>query len=478
MLWVGESSRAPSMSAPVSQRPRLRRLRSGVRVRRAHRLRILQFRGALLLADLTASLIAARLADIGPNHTLVLLAIVIPMFASAGLYREKLTLSALNDLSVLVSRAVVGGALLTMGALIVETVVDARRMLLATLVWAALAGPARGFAYYNIRRLRRLGRRHDATLIIGAGRVGDHIGRVLVEHPAYGRRPVGYIDDRPMLDDSDLPAPILGNEASLASVIQEYDVRTVVIAFSTAQESTLVDMIRQCDRLDCEIFVVPRLFELSQHTVNADHAWGFPLTRLSRPAFQSPMWQLKRAVDVVVSFFALVLLLPLMTVCAALVARETGGVLFRQPRIGLDGREFELLKFQTLRPATSEESATMWSVKEDPRLGSVGRFLRRTSIDELPQLWNILRGDMTLVGPRPERPYFVHQFSTMFPRYMARHRVPSGLTGWAQIHDLRGDTSIEDRVRFDNFYIEHWSLWGDLKILLRTVSSMLRGSGG
>ncbi|MEO6715432.1 MAG: sugar transferase, partial [Mycobacteriales bacterium] len=157
---------------------------------------------------------------------------------------------------------------------------------------------------------------------------------------------------------------------------------------------------------------------------------------------------------------------------------ETGpGVLFRQTRVGVDGRAFELLKFRSMKPSSETESQTRWNIGTDARVGRVGRFLRRSSLDELPQLWNILRGDMTLVGPRPERPHFVAQFTESHPRYTARHRVPAGLTGWAQVHGLRGDTSIEDRARFDNFYIENWSLWLDIKIIFWTVSQMLRGDG-
>jgi lipopolysaccharide/colanic/teichoic acid biosynthesis glycosyltransferase len=152
-------------------------------------------------------------------------------------------------------------------------------------------------------------------------------------------------------------------------------------------------------------------------------------------------------------------------------------VLFRQTRIGLDGRPFTLLKFCSLRPAGEAESRTRWNIAEDDRLGPVGKLLRRTSLDELPQLWNIVRGEMSLVGPRPERPFFVEEFTRQFPWYMARHRVPVGLTGWAQVHGLRGNTSIADRARFDNSYIENWSIWGDIKIMMRTVGQVLSAGG-
>jgi lipopolysaccharide/colanic/teichoic acid biosynthesis glycosyltransferase len=164
--------------------------------------------------------------------------------------------------------------------------------------------------------------------------------------------------------------------------------------------------------------------------------------------------------------------------CAIAVRIEGGrGVIFKQERVGLDGRRFNILKFRSMKPTDDAESAQCWNIADDPRLGSVGKLLRKLSLDELPQLWNILRGDMSLVGPRPERPLFVEEFSVQVPRYVARHRVPAGLTGWAQVHGLRGDTDIADRAAFDNYYIENWSMWSDIKIMLRTVSQVFGGRG-
>ena len=205
--------------------------------------------------------------------------------------------------------------------------------------------------------------------------------------------------------------------------------------------------------------------------------WGIPLVRLRRAALRTGAWSGKRISDVLISAFSLLLLSPVLAVCALLSRLDTGCILFRQTRVGQDGRPFTLLKFCTMRPTGEAESHTRWNIAEDERLGRVGRLLRRSSLDELPQLWNVLRGDMSLVGPRPERPFFVDEFTRQYPRYPARHRVPAGLTGWAQIHGLRGDTSIADRASFDNFYIENWSMWGDIKILLRTAGQVFRAAG-
>jgi lipopolysaccharide/colanic/teichoic acid biosynthesis glycosyltransferase len=187
----------------------------------------------------------------------------------------------------------------------------------------------------------------------------------------------------------------------------------------------------------------------------------------------------KRITDAVAAAAALVVFSPLLLACAVAVRLEGGsGVLFRQIRVGMDGRPFTMFKFRTLIPASMAESQLRWSIAGDPRIGPVGRVLRATSLDELPQLVNVLRGEMSLVGPRPERPYFVEQLSQRHAGYHARHRVPVGLTGWAAVHGLRGDTSIADRVQFDNTYIQNWSLWLDAKIMLRTIGAVCGGSRG
>jgi lipopolysaccharide/colanic/teichoic acid biosynthesis glycosyltransferase len=173
-------------------------------------------------------------------------------------------------------------------------------------------------------------------------------------------------------------------------------------------------------------------------------------------------------------------LAPLLAFCALAVLWESRGkgVLFRQERVGIGGKRFTMVKFRSLMPSTDLESQIRWSINSDPRMGPVGRALRRTSLDELPQLLNVLRGDMSLVGPRPERPYFVEEFRQIHADYADRHRVPAGITGWAQIHGLRGDTSIQQRVLFDNYYIDNWSLGLDIKIMARTIGSMFRAGRG
>jgi exopolysaccharide biosynthesis polyprenyl glycosylphosphotransferase len=433
----------------------------------------------LIGADVLAWLVAALVSGGLLGRDVVLLLLVIALYASAGLYRSRLSLSALDDLPSLTGRALAAAAVTTSVALLVDPDLVDVGLLGTALLLAVLVVPLRAVSYAVVRAFRRRGWVAHPTLVLGAGKVGGQLATTLLEHQEFGLRPVGFLDEDPLLGPAERPVPLLGGQDQLASVIVEFSVQDVIVAYGSLPESEMVSIIRTCDRLQVEIFFVPRLFELHNTSRDMDQVWGVPLARLRRATFRSPSWRFKRVLDVAVSGAALTVLAPLMAAIALAVRLEGGpGVLFRQRRVGLDGRPFELMKFRSLRPVDEGESETRWNIAHDDRLGPVGRFLRATSLDELPQLWNILRGDMTLVGPRPERPHFVETFSQNFPRYTARHRVPAGLTGWAQVHGLRGDTSIEERARFDNYYIENWSVWADVKILLRTVLAVLRRTGG
>lgn len=440
-------------------------------------------RPLLIAVDVFALALAMGLRNYLSAEALVLSALLLFLFHVAGLHRSRLNLSILDDLPRVVGFGLVACALTAMadsfigwGTLQSEPV--ERDLLVFGLVATGLVAAIRTVGYAIIRALRRSGVVAHRTLILGAGRVGTQVADVLVARPEYGLSPIGFLDPDPLVP-ADIDLPVLGGHDQLADVLINHDVRAAVIAFTSLPSSAMVDVIRTCDRLRCEIFIVPRLFELHHVSHDMDTAWGMPLVRLRRASYRTRTWQLKRAFDIIVAGLGFLALAPLMAVIALAVRLEGGpGVLFKQKRIGVDGRDFTLLKFRSMKPANETESATNWNIAQDHRLGKVGKFLRKSSLDELPQLLNILRGDMSLVGPRPERPHFVEEFRHAYPRYMARHRVPCGLTGWAQIHGLRGDTSIEERAQFDNYYIENWSLWLDVKIMLRTLSSVVTGAGG
>lgn len=429
-----------------------------------------------LVIDISAVLAASVVLSISARSTLALTVLVLALNFGGGHYRVSIAPSLLDELPSLVGRALVAGAVATslrvFGHLHVHD-----GLIYAALLFALLAIAGRSVAYPLVRVYRRGGGKGDPTIIVGCGKIGCKVADTLLEHPEYGLWPVGYVDDDPPMHPKDRRIPVIGKMSQLAELLPTYGIRTVIVAFTSSRSSSLVDALRTCDRMSCEIFFVPRLFELHGTGPGTENVWGLPLTRLTRASYRTLMWRSKRAFDLVLASVALVMLSPFMLVCALAVRLECGpGVIFRQERVGLDGHRFQILKFRSIKPV-GEDAECRWNIGGDPNIGPVGKTIRKLSLDELPQLWNIIRGDMSLVGPRPERPTFVEAFSRQFPRYVARNRVPAGLTGWAQVHGLRGDTDIADRVAFDNYYIENWSMWFDLKIMLRTVGQVVGGRG-
>ncbi len=320
-----------------------------------------------------------------------------------------------------------------------------------------------------VHAIRSRGFDLEDTLIVGAGPGGVQVAEALESNREFGLAPFGFLDRF----DEEPPYPIIGRPEHLISVLEETGIRHVVLAFGAASEEELVGYVRRCSLLPVQFYAVPRFFELGvPNDQVAREVDGFALVPLRRPGHGHQMWPAKRAFDVVVASFLLFLTAPVMGLTALAVRLSSRGpILFRQLRVGRDGRPFEILKFRSMR--VNDDSNTRWSVDDDDRVTKVGRFIRKTHLDELPQIINVLKGEMSIVGPRPERPYFVEQFTDEIDGYADRHRVPAGITGWAQVNGFWGDTSIEARVRLDNRYIENWSLWRDLVIALRTIPTLL-----
>lgn len=438
------------------------------------RTRSLTLPGLLLVGDVSALTTAAVTLRSSVLLAVLFVATFVVVAASNALYRPRLSLSLLDDLPKLLTGWLAASAVILTAGNFVDGSTG--------LVLAAAAVPAlvlsRIGCYALARHLRSTGVVAHRTLILGTSETGQNVAQVLREHPVYGLRPLGFLGSRTELEAATTrPLPVLGDPSDLARVVQDQQVGVVVLAYEHS-DVDLVPLIRSCHRLQCELFLIPRFSELHSISDNTEMIWGVPMVRLRRAAHRTFSWRFKRILDVAVASTALVLLAPLLAVISLAVRREGGpGIIFRQTRVGIDGRTFDLLKFRSMRPADETESETNWSIAQDDRVGPVGRFLRRSSLDELPQLVNIVRGDMAIVGPRPERPYFVEQFRSLYPSYGSRDRVPSGLTGWAQVHGLRGETSVDERAEFDNFYIENWSLWLDVKIMMKTVSSVFSSPG-
>ena len=398
-------------------------------------------------------------------------ALALAVLAGLGHHRSRIVPSMAQEAGPMVAH--LGLVLLGLCLLVSARPGEAAALLRTGTVAIAFVVTARFFAYTLLRRLRARGAVVERTLVIGAGAVGVEVAQVLLDHPEYGLEPVGFLDG---VEDGDLPLPLLGQADALSRVLDEHDVRRVIVAFGATREPDLVSVIRACDKASVDIHVLPRFFELGAvpQCRDTDIVWGLPLLRLRRSLVHGTARRTKRVFDVVVAGLLLLLTAPVCAVIHVLVRLSSPGpVLFRQQRVGENGEGIEVLKFRSLR--LNDDSDTTWSVADDDRRTPIGAVLRKTSLDELPQLLNVLRGDMSLVGPRPERPVFVDRFSADVPRYPDRHRAPAGLTGWAQVHGLRGDTSIEERARFDNQYIEYWSMWNDIVILARTAREIVAG---
>jgi exopolysaccharide biosynthesis polyprenyl glycosylphosphotransferase len=312
------------------------------------------------------------------------------------------------------------------------------------------------------------------VLIVGAGDVGRMILQKITQSPNLGYQPVGFADDTPGRKEMS-GLPVLGPTHQLRLLLQEHNVQEVIIGLPEASHEEVLDLISQAEREKATVRVFPDVFQIIASEISIDDLNGLPLLTVRDVALRGWRLGLKRATDFVVSAIALTLLSPFLILLALMIKLDSpGSVFYAQERMGLDARPFQMLKFRSMRKDAEKDTGPVWATKDDPRVTHLGAFIRRHSLDELPQFINVLLGDMSLVGPRPERPVFVDQFRQIVPRYMERHKEKAGLTGWAQVNGLRGDTSIVERTKYDLWYIENWSLLLDVKILLKTAFGLFR----
>jgi exopolysaccharide biosynthesis polyprenyl glycosylphosphotransferase len=401
-----------------------------------------------------------------------------------GMYKPRLRLELLDDLRGLVAvTSLAAMVVLSMRVLLTEAAVDAAEILRP---WAfATAYIAAGRAALNWSQLatRREGESLKPTLIVGAGRIGRLTATRLLERPEFGLQPIGFLDKEPLDDANAIGLPVLGSSWDLERVVREYGVQQVIMTFSTAPHGVLLRLVERCEELGVEVSLVPRLFEKMTERLRIDHLGGLPLLSAHRANPKGWQFAVKYAADRVVAGLLIALLSPLLLALTVAVYLSLGRpILFRQERVGRDGRRFAILKFRSMQGQATvglddlaiQVGTAPGGVEGEDRRTRLGVLLRRSCLDELPQLFNVVRGEMSLVGPRPERPEYVTVFEQGVHRYADRHRVKSGITGWAQVSGLRGKTSLADRVEWDNYYIENWSLWLDVKILLFTALSVVK----
>ena len=317
-------------------------------------------------------------------------------------------------------------------------------------------------------RVQAQGLGRDRVLVVGTGRVADMILQKIQCSPYLGYEIVGTVDGKNG-EVEDQGVPLLGEVDALPELITEHEIDEVIVALPEASHQELIRIISLCERGGAIVKIYPDLFQIMASEVSIDDLGGLPLLSVRDVGLRGWRLTLKRAIDLIGASLVLIFFSPVMLFIAVLIKLESPGpVFYIQERMGLDTRPFMLIKFRSMR-RDAEKDGPGWTTENDPRRTRLGSFLRRANLDEIPQFINVLLGEMSLVGPRPEREVWVQQFQQSIPRYMERHRMKAGLTGWAQVNGLRGDTSIWERTKYDLWYIENWSLWLDLKIIIRTV---------
>jgi exopolysaccharide biosynthesis polyprenyl glycosylphosphotransferase len=483
----------PAVPRIAYRLPALEELPAARRRRRRRSRRLVGLDVVVLVAAVAASAAGAGSVPLlGPfGWALAQVTLTVVLIAGRGGYRPRLETSAVDQLGnvlgatgiaamVVITTRVIVASETGIGAEVVRLWVFSAAYLVAARVAVAIA-------------TQRKDRRGMTTIVVGAGSIGQLVARRLLERPEMGLNPVGFLDKEPLEDRDDRAGlPVLGASWDLEEVVHRVQAEHVIVTFSTAPHDVLLRLVRRCRALGLDVSLVPRLFEEISNRVSVEHLGGVPLLRVDQADPRGWQFEIKYALDRLGGVLVVLGLAPMLLAIAALVRLTSpGSILFRQTRVGLDGREFDILKFRTMRVAEdAAENDAAWaaralgaaeqggtSVDVVDRRTPVGRFLRRWSLDELPQFINIAKGDMSFIGPRPERTGYVRAFEGYVYRYGDRHRVKSGVTGWAQVHGLRGETSLADRVEWDNYYVENWTPFLDMKILMLTLPAVLAGRG-
>jgi Undecaprenyl-phosphate glucose phosphotransferase len=348
-------------------------------------------------------------------------------------------------------------------------------------VWAiflvlnvALTYASRELVREALERRWRAGIGLKRILIAGSGELGRLVADKILEHRELGYQIVGFVDDKASGDHLGYRGlPLLGTIYDTAEISAREGIDQLYVALPPEQHVQMLRLIESTSREFVDVKVVPDLLQVIALRARLEELDGLPVININDVPLQGLNTLVKRGIDIVISTGALlVLAIPFWIIAALVKLTSKGDVFYRQERMGLDGKPFMIYKFRSMYEDAEAETGPVFASEEDPRRTPIGKLLRHSNIDELPQLWNVLKGDMSIVGPRPERPLFVAQFKNKIPQYMLRHKVKAGITGWAQVNGWRGNTSIEKRIEYDLYYIEHWSVKLDLKIMWLTL---LRG---
>ena len=417
-------------------------------------------------------------------NVLPFIVVVVPLgFYLQGLYRLRRGRSRVDDFFAVFVGSILAVMFGIMATLYVETYIvtnarDAGTLEVSQLAWAiflvlnvGLTFASREFMRELLERRWRAGIGLKKILIAGAGDLGRLVADKILEHRELGYQIVGFVDDRANGDHLGYRGlPLLGTIDEAADIASREGIDHLYVALPPEQHLRMLELLDSTSREMVDVKVVPDLLQVIALRARLEDLDGIPVININEPPLQGFNSLVKRTIDIGISMTALVgLALPLGLIALAVRLSSKGPVFFWQERTGLDGKSFTIVKFRSMFDDAERHTGPVWAVVDDPRVTPLGRFLRRSNLDELPQLWNVLRGDMSLVGPRPERPHFVEQFKHKIPQYMLRHKVKSGLTGWAQVNGWRGNTPLEKRIEYDLYYIENWSVRLDLKIMWLTL---------
>ncbi len=341
-------------------------------------------------------------------------------------------------------------------------------ILIGLMLSVVLVGTSRTVLAAVEEKLRDRGIGAISALIVGTGKTGRMIDERIRNHHGLGYRVIGFLEEDEDFSQANLN--VLGRCSDIGRVLIERRPEMVFIAVSSGTQERITVLANECRKVGVDFRVVSPLFEIMTSPVKVEEIDGIPVFGLREEPLHGCGEFVKRSIDIGVSFLGLLLTgIPMLLLAIIIKLTSKGSVFFRQERVGRGGRNFSICKFRSMFVGAESESGPVWTKNNDPRCTRVGVWIRKFSLDELPQLWCVLKGEMSLIGPRPERPVFVEKFSRKIPRYAERHKVKPGLTGWAQVNGLRGNTAIEERTRLDLYYVDNWSLLSDVRIFIRTV---------
>jgi Undecaprenyl-phosphate glucose phosphotransferase len=413
------------------------------------------------------------------------IAVLVPLaYQFQGIYRLRRGRSRVDDFFTVFIGSIIAVVLGIVSTLFYQAyyVPDALKDIgafeVSRLVWGlflvfnvALTFGSREVVREVLERRWRAGIGTKRILIAGAGELGRVVAEKILQHRELGYQVIGFVDDRAGGDHLGYRGlPLLGTLADAAEIVRQENIDHLYVALPLEEHIKMLDVIESTSREMVDVKVVPDLVQFLALRARLEDLDGVPIINIHDVPLQGVNALVKRIIDITISGTALMILAVPCSIIALLIKwTSPGPVFYRQERTGLDGRPFTVFKFRSMRQNAEDVTGPIWARDDDPRCTPVGRFLRKTDFDELPQIWNVLRGDMSIVGPRPERPFFVDQFKHRFPQYMLRHKVKAGITGWAQVNGWRGNTSLEKRIEFDLYYIENWSVSLDLKIMWMTL---------